>query len=131
VTKGQTMHEEIAAGLRERILSGDLTPGDRAVSSLDAAAAEHNAAVGTIREALRLLADEGLVVTRPGIGSFVAASKERAAAAGETGSGLAADVRKLQEDVAILKAEVSELQSQRNMSRTARKRERGDEQQSG
>lgn len=128
MTKGQSRHEEIAAGLRKRIHSGDLAPGDRAVSSLDEAAAEYGVAVGTVREALRLLADEGLVVTRPGIGSFVAASSERAASAGETGSGLAADVRKLQQDVAILKAEVSELQSQRNMNRTGRKRERGNEQ---
>lgn len=128
MAKGQSAHEEIAAGIRKRILSGDLAPGDRAVPSLDAAADEHHVAIGTVREALRLLAGEGLVVTRPGIGSFVAASKERAGSVGETGSGLAADVRKLQEDVAILKAEVSELQARRNIPTAARKRERGNEQ---
>jgi DNA-binding FadR family transcriptional regulator len=126
VTKGQSAHEEIAAGIRKRILSGDLAPGDRAVASLDAAAAEHGVAVGTVREALRLLAGDGLVVTRPGKGSFVIAA-DLAADGTEGGAPISlADVRKLQEDVAGLKADVAELQSQRGISR-GRKRERSNE----
>ena len=130
MTKVQSEYEEIAAGIRKRILSGDLAPGDRAVESLDAAAVEYGVAVGTVREALRLLAGEGLVMTRPGKGSFVIAPG--LAADGTEGGAIisVADVRKLQEDVAGLKADVAELQSQRGISR-GRKRERSDDQQSG
>lgn len=130
VAKVMSTHEEIAAGLRKRILGGDLVPGDRVVSSLDEAASEHGVAVGTVREALRLLADEGLIMTRPGKGSFVISSE--LAANGSEGAALIspAEFRKLQEDVQNLKADVDQLQQQRNISR-GRKRERGDDQQSG
>jgi DNA-binding FadR family transcriptional regulator len=136
VTKGQSRHEEIAAGIRERIQSGALKPGDRAVASLDTAAHEHQVAVGTIREALRLLASEGLVMTRPGIGTIVQdPAGNSSAPAGRDGE-LWAAVRKLQGDVADtkgdlsrVKAQVAQIQGRKNMDQAAaRKRARSDEQ---
>jgi GntR family transcriptional regulator len=41
------------------------------VPSLTALAAEHNLADMTVRRALRMLIDEGLIETRPGRGTFV------------------------------------------------------------
>jgi DNA-binding GntR family transcriptional regulator len=109
VTKGQSRHEEIAAGIRERIQSGALKPGDRAVASLDTAAAGHHVAVGTIREALRLLADEGLVVTRPGIGTIVRDPGAGANSRSRSGAGHAAEHDEMRADISDLQVKVAEL----------------------
>ena len=59
-----------AAILRARIESGEIAPGE-AVPSITFLVQETGLAVGTIRKAIKVLADEGLVVTVPGRGSFV------------------------------------------------------------
>lgn len=58
--------------LRRRILSGELRPGDR-LPSPDELAATHRIGRSTVREALRLLEAENLVVTARGVtgGTFV------------------------------------------------------------
>lgn len=64
-------YKQLARLLRERIASGEYPPG-RAIPSVERLRQETGLAVKTIRRAIALLADEGLVVVRPGWGTFVA-----------------------------------------------------------
>jgi len=61
---------QIAAGLRARIESGELQPGQR-LPSISHLSQEYGVARVTAVKALKVLADEGLTVTRPGWGTFV------------------------------------------------------------
>jgi GntR family transcriptional regulator len=61
---------QLAAILRARIESGELAAGDT-LPSITFLVQETGLAVGTIRRAVKVLADEELVVTVPGRGSFV------------------------------------------------------------
>ena len=60
---------QLAAVLRKRIESGEIPP-DEALPSITYLVQETGLAVGTVRKAIKVLADEGLVVTVPGRGSF-------------------------------------------------------------
>lgn len=62
--------EQIAEVLRARITSGEYPPR-RLISEVQLEA-EFGVARGTIRKATAALRDEGLIVTTPGMGSFVA-----------------------------------------------------------
>lgn len=62
--------EQIADVLRARIASGELPP--RTLVSEVQLEAEFGVARGTVRKATAALRDEGLLVTTPGMGSFVA-----------------------------------------------------------
>jgi DNA-binding GntR family transcriptional regulator len=66
----QPAYQRIADDLRARIRSGDLTPGAR-VPSRKQLAEQYQVADSVPLQAVRLLIAEGLVVTRPGAGSFV------------------------------------------------------------
>ena len=59
---------QLAAQLRARIEAGEIGP---VVPSIMQLTEETGLAVGTVRRALRLLADEGLIYTVPGRGTFV------------------------------------------------------------
>lgn len=63
-------YRQIAAILRERIANGTPPPGRR-IPSLVELEGEFDAARDTLRKAVRLLKDEGLVETVPGMGIFV------------------------------------------------------------
>lgn len=63
-------HRQIANWLRARIESGEFPPGRRIPSEKDITD-ELGVARTTARRAIRVLADEGLVVTTPGRGSHV------------------------------------------------------------
>jgi GntR family transcriptional regulator len=63
--------ERIAALLRSRIESGDLRPGDQ-LPPVSALATEHHVSTATVAKAIKVLRDEGLVVSRHGWGTFVA-----------------------------------------------------------
>jgi GntR family transcriptional regulator len=65
---------QLAAILRGRIESGEIGP-EEALPSITFLVQETGLAVGTVRKAIKILADEGLVVTVPGRGSF--ATKRR------------------------------------------------------
>ncbi|MGW3134387.1 GntR family transcriptional regulator [Streptomyces sp. NPDC001139] len=62
--------EQIADVLRARIASGELPP--RTLISEVQLEAEFDVARGTVRKATAALREEGLIVTTPGMGSFVA-----------------------------------------------------------
>ena len=60
---------QLAAILRARIESGQIPPGG-ALPSITYLVQETGLAVGTIRKAIKVLSDDGLVVTVPGRGSY-------------------------------------------------------------
>ena len=64
------LYLQLAELLREQIRSGKLPPRSRVPSLVDLAA-KYELAEMTVRKALRLLIDEGLIETRPGRGTFV------------------------------------------------------------
>lgn len=65
----RSLAEEIASTLRERILTGDLQPGER-IPELDVAQA-FGTSQAPVREAFATLRSEGLVETMPRRGTFV------------------------------------------------------------
>lgn len=67
--KGKTLKEEIVEYLRTRIITNDLKPGDRVVE-LDIAK-KYEISRGPVREAVRLLEDEGLLEYKKNIGCVV------------------------------------------------------------
>ncbi len=71
----QAKYQEIADRLRDQIDSGALQPGDRLPSEPDLVKL-HDASRNTVRLAIALLTNQGLVVTRQGLGSFVSEPAE-------------------------------------------------------
>ncbi|GIH72471.1 GntR family transcriptional regulator [Sphaerimonospora thailandensis] len=63
-------YRQIANALRERIASGAIPPGRR-IPSLIELEAEFGVARDTLRKAVRVLKDEGLVETVTGMGIYV------------------------------------------------------------
>jgi GntR family transcriptional regulator len=66
----QPKYHEIASRLRDQIAGGVLAPGQRLPSEPDLAA-EYTASRNTVRLAIALLINQGLVVSRQGLGTFV------------------------------------------------------------
>ncbi|MEU9121747.1 winged helix-turn-helix domain-containing protein, partial [Streptomyces sp. NPDC048506] len=73
---GRSLHERIAADLRDEIMNGDLPPGAR-VPSTAQLTARFGASNATVQKALRLLKDERLVVGRAGSAVTVRARRQR------------------------------------------------------
>jgi GntR family transcriptional regulator len=67
---GVPVYRQIAEGLRVRIASGDLQPGDR-LPSESQLMETYSAARATVRQAVGLLRSEGLVLAEQGRGAFV------------------------------------------------------------
>jgi GntR family transcriptional regulator len=63
-------YQQIADRLRTQIASGALEPGERLPSEPDLAT-EYDASRNTVRLAIALLINQGLVVSRQGLGTFV------------------------------------------------------------
>jgi DNA-binding GntR family transcriptional regulator len=63
-------YEQLADALRESIRAGHFGPGAQ-LPSYNALAAEYGVAPNTVKSALATLRSEGLIVSRPGKGSFV------------------------------------------------------------
>jgi len=64
------MYRQIAQGLRQRITSGELAPGQQLPTELELCDL-HGASRNTIRDAIKWLTTNGLVETKPGRGTFV------------------------------------------------------------
>jgi GntR family transcriptional regulator len=62
---------QVAHHIEARIDAGDLAPGAR-LPGERALAEEYQVALGTIRSALNVLRERGLVVTTPSKGTFIA-----------------------------------------------------------
>jgi DNA-binding GntR family transcriptional regulator len=75
-------YAQLAAILRERIASGELAVGEPVPSETELEQ-EFDLARGTIRKAIGVLRDEGLIVTTKGKGSWVV--EQPPASGGETG----------------------------------------------
>ncbi len=61
---------QIAAALRDRITSGEYAPGS-ALPAIIGLAEEFGVTTNTVRKALGILKDEGLIESVPGYGTFV------------------------------------------------------------
>lgn len=64
------MYELVADHIEARIRAGEIPPGAR-LPGEQALRQEYGIALSTVRKAMGLLRDRGLVVTRPAKGSFV------------------------------------------------------------
>ena len=69
---GQSRYGALAAALRERVVAGEWPPGS-AIPAEQTLAAEHGVALGTMRRALELLVQQGLIERIHGRGTFVRA----------------------------------------------------------
>ena len=67
----EPLYVQLAAILREQITSGML-PSRSRLPTLGELAGEHDLAITTVQKALGVLKDEGLIVTYPGRGMYVA-----------------------------------------------------------
>lgn len=67
---GQSRYAALAAALRHRIVAGEWPPGTP-LPAETRLAAEHGVALGTLRRAFELLAEQGLIERRHGKGTFV------------------------------------------------------------
>lgn len=67
---GQSRYAALAAAIRQRVIDGEW-PAGTALPAETRLAAEHGVALGTLRRALQLLADRGLIERRHGKGTFV------------------------------------------------------------
>ena len=69
---GQSRYAALAAAIRQRVVAGEWPPGS-ALPAETALAAEHGVALGTLRRAFELLAEQGLIERQHGRGTFVRA----------------------------------------------------------
>jgi DNA-binding FadR family transcriptional regulator len=98
VKPSRVPYREIAAKVREQIVSGRIVPGDR-VTPLRELAVTYGVAQGTAAAAMEVLRSEGLIETVQGKGSVVIAA--------EPSSSPDADVGGLRAEVADLRAELA------------------------
>jgi GntR family transcriptional repressor for pyruvate dehydrogenase complex len=70
-------YEQIAGAIRARIVSGELPQGDKLPNERDIAAS-YGVSRNVVREAIRTLAKDGLVVVRQGSGTYVADATSQA-----------------------------------------------------
>jgi GntR family transcriptional regulator len=69
-TDGRSLQQRIADAIRAQIETGELQPGDQ-LPGLPALAQVHRASQVTVRHAIDRLKQEGLIVSRQGLGNFV------------------------------------------------------------
>src|SRR5438045_9743496 len=69
-------HRQIAAQLRARIHRGEWGPGER-LPSIPAIATAYGVAKQTVQRTIDQLRIEGLLITRPGSGTFVRGTRRR------------------------------------------------------
>jgi len=74
--RGEGKYIQIYLGLKNVIEAGTLSPGER-LPSESALCRQYGVQRDTVRHALELLVREGLIVKRPGRGSFVCSEADR------------------------------------------------------
>jgi GntR family transcriptional regulator, transcriptional repressor for pyruvate dehydrogenase complex len=102
----------IANRLRAQIVSGELPPGSRLPGHRDLAAA-HAVSVGSMREAISMLISNGLIETRAGQGTYVAASPQRAGPPRAGVPLLREEVEELTEARRVIEVQVAALAAER------------------
>lgn len=113
----------IAKDIRAKIASGEYPAGEP-IPSTTKLMDQHDVSKGPVRQAIEALKSEGLLAGRPGKAVYVTGAPVT-----EEPGELPTWARKIQEDMAGVKADIAELQGQRGMTRRpARKQERGNEQ---
>jgi DNA-binding GntR family transcriptional regulator len=126
VSRSHVRFQEIAAEIRRRILAGEVRPGER-VGTYESLGEDFRAAIGTIRNAIGVLADEGLITTTQGVGIFVVdplspgdrrpvdeslgATSERLAALDKQLGSLGTELHDLQQKVAALEQGNADLRA--------------------
>jgi len=85
-------YKGITEALRARLASGEFQPGS-ALPSESALVAEYGVARNTVRRALDLLTEDGLITTQPGRGRLVNAPSERGEPASPQYQRIAAELR--------------------------------------
>src|ERR671912_2245948 len=69
-------HRQIAGHLKERVRRGDWAPGER-LPSIPAIAESFGVAKQTVQRAIDQLRVEGVLITKPGSGTFVRGTRRR------------------------------------------------------
>jgi GntR family transcriptional regulator len=110
----------IAKDIRDRIRSGEYPAGEP-IPSTTKLMDQHGTSKGPVRQAIDVLKGEGILAGHPGKAVYVTGVVP------DSADGVAEQMRKMQEDIADLKADVAELQGQRGIGRTAGRRENGRE----
>jgi GntR family transcriptional regulator of arabinose operon len=70
------LYEQIVADIRGKIVAGELKPGDRLETQAELAT-KYNVSLITVKNALALLVNEGLLFSRAGKGTFVLESQSK------------------------------------------------------
>jgi len=102
----------IANRLRAQIVSGELAPGAQLPGHRDLAVA-HAVSVGSIREAISMLISNGLIVTRAGRGTYVAASPQQAGRPRTGAPLLRQEVEELTEARRVIEVQLASLAAER------------------
>jgi DNA-binding GntR family transcriptional regulator len=110
---------QIADALRTEIQRGELTPASQLPSATDLAA-RFGVARNTVRSALRLLTEEGLLVSRQGSGVFVRSTLPQAPSSTVSDSArideLLRSQAEMQQEIRSLRQRVTHLESRRDHS---------------
>ena len=72
----QTAYQKLAQALRKQISAGEQAPGSRLPTEMELAG-KHGVSRITVRRALQLLEEEGLILRRPKLGTFVSSQPRR------------------------------------------------------
>ena len=102
----------IANRLRAQIVSGELPPGSKLPGHRDLAA-EHAVSVGSMREAISMLISNGLIETRAGRGTYVAASIRHAGPSRAWVPLLRQEVEELTEARRVIEVQLAALAAER------------------
>lgn len=94
---------QVADALLQAVAAGQYAPGEQ-LPALAAIAAEFDVAVGTVRRALRLLAEQGITTTRQGTGSFIREDLDLAVLSAPTQVG-----RGVEAQLAVIAAKLDEF----------------------
>ena len=68
------LYQQLVDSIKEQILSGKIKEGDKLMTEQEFSEA-YNVSRITVRKAMEMLSDEGIVVKKQGIGTFVASKK--------------------------------------------------------